>query len=263
MGGSQRSSPTKVFEYTKDILTALYYALHLFRTIQAASEHKLTALRASEQAIVTIKAVHSAPNASKASTDDSGGLESIICIACGAPVMLTSNLWIQAGLVNGAMGSVEAICYRSGVHGRPDLPVAVMVHFNSYHGPDGTVPIVPVCHTWYNGDVPCSRQQVTLTLAWAITIHKAEGLTLDEGIIEVGTREISSGLTFVACSRVCCLTNLFIPVFPFLRLSHLSASQHRQECQKENTRLQQLPPNNLHLLPVTLSTSTCHLSNIH
>ena len=56
MGGSQRSSPTKVFEYTKDILTALYYALHLFRTIQAASEHKLTALHASEQAIVTIKA---------------------------------------------------------------------------------------------------------------------------------------------------------------------------------------------------------------
>ena len=222
-------------------------ALHLFPTVQAVFEHNLSTLRASGQAIATIKAVHSGPNASKASTDDSGGLEPIICIACGARVMLTSNLWTQAGLVNGAMGSVAAICYQSG--GPPDLPAAVMVHFDSYHGPtysDGTVPIVPVRHTWYNAGVPCSRLQLPLKLAWAITIHKAQGLTLDKVIIDVGTREFSSGLTFVACSRVRRLSDLlFIPAFPFQRLSHLSASQRLQERQQEDARLLQLPPNNL------------------
>ena len=58
--------------------------------------------------------------------------------------MLTSNLWTDAGLVNGAMGTVQAICYRSG--GPPSLPVAVMVKFDKYRGPtlhDGSVPIVP------------------------------------------------------------------------------------------------------------------------
>ena len=28
--------------------------------------------------------------------------------------MLISNLWVEAGLVNGAMGTVKAICYSSG-----------------------------------------------------------------------------------------------------------------------------------------------------
>ena len=50
----------------------------------------------------------------------------------------------DAGLVNGAMGTDQAICYQSG--GLPSLPVAVMVRFDKYWGPtlhDGSVPIVP------------------------------------------------------------------------------------------------------------------------
>ena len=59
-------------------------------------------------------------------------------------VMFTSNLWTDAGLVNGAMGTVQAICYQSG--GPFSLPVAVMVRFDKYWGPtlhDGSVLIVP------------------------------------------------------------------------------------------------------------------------
>ena len=43
--------------------------------------------------------------------------------------MLTSNLWVDVGLVNEAMGTVRAVCYRTG--GLPGLPIAVMVHFDS------------------------------------------------------------------------------------------------------------------------------------
>ena len=49
-------------------------------------------------------------------------------IAKTARVMLISNLWVEAGLVNEALGIVEAICYQNG--GSPDLPVAVMVKFD-------------------------------------------------------------------------------------------------------------------------------------
>ena len=61
--------------------------------------------------------------------------------------MLTSSFWIEAGLVNGAVGSMNAICYTSG-DGSPHFLVAVMVCFDGYSGPtfaDGTVPIcIPV-----------------------------------------------------------------------------------------------------------------------
>ena len=99
-------------------------ALHLHPTIEAVVEYNVARLRASGQPIATIKAVHAGPNASKASADDAGGLEPIICLAHNARVMLTSNLWVDKGLVNGAMGTVVAICYRNG-ESPPNLPIAV------------------------------------------------------------------------------------------------------------------------------------------
>ena len=77
------------------------------------------------------------------------------------------------------MGTVKAICYQNG--GPPSLPLAVMVRFDSYSGPtlsDGSVPIVPIRRTWLNSGKTCSRMQLPLKLAWAITIHNLRGLHL-------------------------------------------------------------------------------------
>ena len=178
-------------------------ALHLHRTVEVVAEHNVAKLQASGQPIATIKAVHTGANASKASADDASGLEPFVCLAKSARVMLTSNLWVEVGLVNGAMGTIEAICYRSG--GPPDLPLAAMVKFDHYSGPtlnDSTVPITPLRRTWSNSGVQCSRLQLPLKLAWAVTIHKSQGLTLDKVVVDVGEKEFSCGLTYVACSRV-------------------------------------------------------------
>ena len=88
------------------------------------------------------------------------------------------------------MGTIEAICYRSG--GPPDLPLAVMVKFDHYSGPtlhDGTVPIIPLRRTWSNSGVQCSRLQLPLKLAWAVTIHKSQGLTLNKVVVDIGKKE--------------------------------------------------------------------------
>ena len=193
-------------------LTPFSTALYLHPTVEAVVEHNVARLRASGQPIATIKAVHTGPNSA---TDEAAGLESIICLAHQARVMLTSNLWTDAGLVNGAMGTIKAICYQNG-KAPPDLPTSVMVTFDTYSGPtlpDGTVPITPIRRTWSSAGVQCS---LPLKLAWAVTIHKAQGLTLDKVVLDIGKKEFSSGLTFVACSRVRHLTDLlFDPPFPY------------------------------------------------
>ena len=114
--------------------------------------------------------------------------------------MLTANLWVDMGLVNGAMGTVVAICYSSS-EAPPHHPVAVMEQFDSYEGPmlpDGTVPTTPLRRTWSASGTSRSCPQLPLKLAWAVTILKAQGLILDIVVIDVGKKEFSTGLTFVA-----------------------------------------------------------------
>ncbi len=56
--------------------------------------------------------------------------------------------------------------------------------------------------------------------------------------MDVGKKEFSCGLTFVACSRVRHITDLlFTPPFTFQRLSSLSNSQRIRERQLEDQRL--------------------------
>ena len=217
-------------------------ALHLIPTFEAVVEYNEAQLKASSQPITIIKAVHTGPNAAKILADDAGRLEAVVCLAKVAGVMLISNLWVDIGLVLGAMGTVEAICYRT--RGPPDMPIAVIVCFDSYSGPtlpDGTVLITPLRRWWSSSGSQCSRLQLPLKLAWAVTIHTSQDLTLDKVVTDIGKREFSTGLTFVACSHVRQLQDmLFTRPFPLQRLSGLSNRRHLKERQEEGQRLHSL-----------------------
>lgn len=219
-------------------------AIRLFPSTAAVAEYNVAKLHANGQPVAVIKAVHSGPGASKVSSDDAGGLEAVVCIAHGARVMLTANLWVQAGLVNGATGTVVTICYDGAGEGPPNLPVAVTVRFDSYSGPtlhDGSVPIIPLRRIWLVSEKQCSRLQLPLKLAWAVTIHKCQGMTLDKAVVDVGKKEFSAGLTFVACSRVRELKDLlFVPPFPYQRVANLASSRRHGERLREEKRLQAL-----------------------
>lgn len=71
-----KQTPTKVQD-----ISSFASALHLYLTVEAVVEHNVTKLKDSKQPIATIKAIHTGVDAAKASPDDAGGLEAIICIA--------------------------------------------------------------------------------------------------------------------------------------------------------------------------------------
>ena len=54
----------------------------------------------------------------------------------------------------------------------------------------------------FNQTLTASRTQYPIRLAYALTIHKSQGQTLDKVVIGLGKSERSLGLAFVALSRV-------------------------------------------------------------
>lgn len=58
-----------------------------------------------------------------------------------------------------------------------------------------------------NGEVQASRSQVPLILAWALSIHKAQGQTLERVKVDLG-RIFEKGQAYVALSRATCQEGL-------------------------------------------------------
>jgi ATP-dependent DNA helicase PIF1 len=185
-------------------------ALRLYYTKQEVLDYNHKQLRDLGLPVKKVRADHTGVEAAKASSDIAEGLHTEVDIAIGARVMLTRNLWVEKGLVNGAMGTVRDISWKEGKDPSKDLPEAIMVQFDNYHGPffaedadgSGFVPIFPSTTRFELNGVDCTRTQFPLRVAYAITVHKAQGLTLPRIVLNITGKDFALGLSYVAISRV-------------------------------------------------------------
>ena len=219
-------------------------AIRLFPTRQLVAEHNADKLVALNAPIATFESAHNVNQAKQADSDTAGGLERWLSLAVGAQVMLRSNLWVQKGLVNGTLGTVMHIVFHR--EGPPALPATVICNFPSYRGPPflpgvpGSFPVTPITRTWLNGNRHYSRTGFPLMLSWALTIHKCQGLTLDQAVVNIGDFEMSPGLSFVALSRARTVDNLMLAPFEFERISRLDRLPSVVQRKNEERRLQLL-----------------------
>lgn len=119
-----------------------------------------------------------------------------LILAVGAQVMLRKNIDTEGGLVNGSRGIVTN----------------VNVMFPTVKFMNGReMPIVPeIWSLTVEDNIEVQKKQIPLSLAYAITVHKSQGQTLDLAVISIGPSIFEFGQAYTALSRVRDLNGLYL-----------------------------------------------------
>ncbi len=147
-----------------------------------------------------------------------------LVVKVGAAVMFTHNNF-GAGYVNGTLGTV------TGFHKETGNP---LVRTQNRAG----IEAEPV--EWAieeNDEVKASITQIPLRLAWAITVHKSQGMSLDAAVMDL-RRVFEFGQGYVALSRVRSLSGLFLlGINPQALLVHPEILARDQEFRGESEQV--------------------------
>ena len=129
-----------------------------------------------------------------------------IKLKIGCQVMSVINISSdkELDICNGSQGIITGFC---------DVTNCPIVKYNN------GLKMVMTRHVWTSEKIPgIGISQVPLILAWALTIHKSQGATMDTAEIDVGSGIFECGQTYVALSRVKSLDGLYLTSFDVTRI---------------------------------------------
>lgn len=206
-------------------------AIRLFPTRAQCAEYNNQKLKElsqkSKDDLIKIEAIHSSQNTNLAPeallpSDDSecGGLPRVLSLTKNARVMLIRIIMTTDGLVNGAQRYIESINYSIDNN---SMPKSISANFDNKNigkqfvcNTSNAIEINPLTVTFYGKEgVEIQRTQFPLIPSYAITIHKSQGITLQNAVIDLGLKCTKLGQAYVALSRLITLKGLaFIDFHP-------------------------------------------------
>ena len=117
--------------------------------------------------------------------------------------MLKRNKNVEIGLVNGAAGTVVSF-----EQDKNSNIQQVVVKFQCMEKP---IPVLRESSTFeVLKGIFYTRRQFPLMLAFALTVHKAQGLSLRTAVVDAGSMCFGTGMLYVALSRVTALNGLHL-----------------------------------------------------
>lgn len=114
----------------------------------------------------------------------------------GCQVMCIANIDMDANICNGTTGVITE--FRNGI------PFVKLNNGENY---------LFTPHVWNSENYSICIKQIPLILAWAITIHKSQGASLDKARMNLGSTVFTYGQSYVALSRVKSLEGLYLTSF--------------------------------------------------
>ncbi|KAI4881835.1 hypothetical protein NFI96_007838, partial [Prochilodus magdalenae] len=142
-----------------------------------------------------------------------GDLPDTLPLSEGARVVLTRNLDIEDGLVNGTFGRVSKIVTKAGKDGKVTVDLIGLKLDNPSAGTrrhKGAEDLVYIERVEERSKKKGSvRRQFPMTLAYACTTHKVQGMTSTSAVVSL-KRVFEPGMAYVALSRTTSLQGLHI-----------------------------------------------------
>jgi len=137
-------------------------------------------------------------------------------------VMLTMNISVEDGLVNGSRGVITK-CEKEGVFVKfCNRSEELLIGFRDFEYIDPTTNISFV------------RMHIPLQLAWSISTHKSQGQTLDYAKLDLGKNIFCAGQAYVALSRMRSLEGIILLSFDPKKVYASEEALNFDESIKEN-----------------------------
>ena len=135
-----------------------------------------------------------------------------LALKVGAQVMMIKNSLQKEGVVNGSIGIVKDFSNKK------NYPIVEFANQKSYTITPETWSIEKINLTTKAIETEASLVQIPLVLAWSITIHKSQGLTLDKIKCDLNY-VFDAGQAYVSLSRARFLEGVFIDSIDFNKIT--------------------------------------------
>ena len=184
--------------------------LRLYFRNKKIREYNFTRLQNLNQLVMKIQIKNESKDVKDASWKNVERLNQKLLLSRKSRMMLTWNQWTNQDLINDVMKILYDLIWDQNVRDSFVIMFSIaFVQMNDYidfvnidFHDTLAMSLSHQFHQWMTDDVVCCRTQFSLTLTFAITVHKCQNFTMSKMMLKFSRKNDTTDQSYVALSRV-------------------------------------------------------------